>query len=362
MLARKIVRVNPKVAVILVALCLSAFFPENTMSADQADPHSLALAGGELSDAAAQQLENTLKQTPSDLSIRTKLLGYYLLHEFQSESARKVRQQHVLWIIQNHPESEIAGLPEAGLNPRLNGEAYEQGAKLWRQQVTDHSKNAAILRNAAAFFLLSDHAFAEDLLKKGAVLEPNNPYWPEQLGHLYSLESRRKSESDMKQSAATALKNFETAYALTTSDREKSYMLDDLAKAAYDAGAFDKAKTYAEQLLETANRQKRDWNTGNAIHHGNLILGRLALRAGDVEKAKQHLIAAGKTPGSPQLDSFGPSMTLAKELLEKGQRDVVLEYFQLCAKFWESGKDTLKDWTSVVKQGAIPSFVATLDY
>ena len=52
-------------------------------------------------------------------------------------------------------------------------------------------------------------------------------------------------------------------------------------------------------------------------------------------------MAAGATPGSPQLDSFGPNMTLAKELLEKGQPDVVLHYFALCKNFWEDGRPLL---------------------
>jgi tetratricopeptide (TPR) repeat protein len=356
---------NFKAIVVLVALCLGVLFPMNSMSADRTEAHSLALEGIKLSDAAAQQLEDTLKQTPEDLSIRTKLLGYYFQRQFQSDSTRKVRQQHALWIIRNHPESEIAGLPFVELDFVLDGPAYTEGVTLWRQQVDNHHNETAILRNAAAFFLLHDRAYSEDLLKKGAALEPNNPYWPERLAHLYSLGSKRQSDSGKAASAAAALKNSETAYALTTGEREKSYMLDDLAKEAYDAGEFDKAKTYAEQLLTTADHQKRDWNTGNAIHHGNLILGRLALKAGDVEKAKQYLIAAGKTPGSPQLNSFGPNMTLAKELLEKGQRDVVVEYFDLCARFWKCGNgenNTLQGWTSVVKQGGIPDFGANLNY
>jgi len=36
-------------------------------------------------------------------------------------------------------------------------------------------------------------------------------------------------------------------------------------------------------------------------------------------------------------------MTLAKDLLEKGERDVVLEYFMLCRKFW---KWTTANWIS----------------
>jgi hypothetical protein len=34
----------------------------------------------------------------------------------------------------------------------------------------------------------------------------------------------------------------------------------------------------------------------------NVVLGRLALKAGDTESAKQHLLTAGHSPGSPQMD------------------------------------------------------------
>jgi hypothetical protein len=36
-------------------------------------------------------------------------------------------------------------------------------------------------------------------------------------------------------------------------------------------------------------------------------------------------------------------MSLAKELLENGQREPVLQYFELCRKFWKSGGSA---WTS----------------
>jgi hypothetical protein len=47
---------------------------------------------------------------------------------------------------------------------------------------------------------------------------------------------------------------------------------------------------------------------------------------GDIEEAKKQLLLAGKTPSSPQLNSFGPNMILAKELLDKGEKDTVLHY------------------------------------
>lgn len=53
-------------------------------------------------------------------------------------------------------------------------------------------------------------------------------------------------------------------------------------------------------------------------------------------------------------------MSLALELLEKGEKEVILEYFQLCSKFWKSEK--LKVWTDVVNRGGIPVFGGNLSY
>jgi len=140
------------------------------------------------------------------------------------------------------------------------------------------------------------------------------------------------------------------------------YDLGDLAKLAFDNEEIDQARAYAKELLVLATQHKGDWNYGNAIHHGNLILGRIALRDGRIDEAKNLLLEAGKSPGSPQMDSFGPNMSLAKDLLEKDEREVVLEYFELCRKFWDMGHGTLDDWAKDVKSGNIPAFGANLFY
>jgi hypothetical protein len=55
-------------------------------------------------------------------------------------------------------------------------------------------------------------------------------------------------------------------------------------------------------------------------------------------------------------------MSLAKELLEKGETDAVLKYFDLCRKFWGKGGERLDKWTQEVKAGIAPDFGANLDY
>jgi hypothetical protein len=140
------------------------------------------------------------------------------------------------------------------------------------------------------------------------------------------------------------------------------YELADLAKKALNAGEVDKAGVYSKQLLQMARQYPKDWNYGNAIFYGNFVLGRIAIRRGNIKQAGQYLLAAGATTGSPQLDSFGPNMTLAKELLERGQSGVVLQYFALCKNFWEDGRRQLDEWSVAVHGGEIPDFGRNLSH
>ena len=134
------------------------------------------------------------------------------------------------------------------------------------------------------------------------------------------------------------------------------YELPELAKRALAAGEADKAEAYAKQLLWMAPDYPKNWNYGNAIFYGNFMLGRVAAQRGTVTQAGQYLLAAGATPGSPQLNTFGPDMTLAKELLEKGQSEVVLQYLALCKNFWKDDYGKLDEWSATVRGGGIPDF------
>ena len=89
-------------------------------------------------------------------------------------------------------------------------------------------------------------------------------------------------------------------------------------------------------------------------HKVNIVLGKVALVEDDVTLAGHHLLEAGRVEGSAPLGSFGPNMSLAAELLERGEKDVVLEYFELCSAFWPSEK--LADWAAMVKGGRMPDF------
>jgi hypothetical protein len=312
------------------------------------------MAGRQLSANQAAELEAAVAKDPNDLSARTKLLGYYAGASNTDESKATIRK-HVLWIIKNRPDAEIAGLPECGVDFIQDPDGYQQAKQLWLDQTAAQPKNVAVLDHAAKFFLIRDQAIAGKLLKQVQQLEPNNPQWSDKLGEYYMFERG-------KAGATNALEQFEKAQAADTDDATRFYRLDELTKAAFDAGEDAKAAQFADELLKAAATHKGDWNYGNAIYHANCTLGRIALKKGDKKKADEYLLKAGQTPGSPQLDSFGPNMSLATELLEAGEKETVLQFFELCRKFWKMGDKTLDDWTKEVKAGQAPQFGANLFY
>jgi hypothetical protein len=138
--------------------------------------------------------------------------------------------------------------------------------------------------------------------------------------------------------------------------------LPSIAERNFRRKHYDSACVRAPELLQLVEADPNDWNYGNAVHYAHLMLGRVAVVRGDLEKAESELLAAARVPGSPQLASFGPNMQLALELLQTGHKECVLEYLVLCEKFWETGKRQLHSWSDDIKSGRQPLFGANLFY
>jgi tetratricopeptide (TPR) repeat protein len=130
--------------------------------------------------------------------------------------------------------------------------------------------------------------------------------------------------------------------------------LDDAAELAYETEAYEKAKAYSLESLSLSGNYQYDWNYGNSIHNSNMVLGRLSLKDGDIEKAKEYLLESAKSKGSPQLDSFGPSLKLANELLIAGERDVVLSYLHSISMFWEMDDGYVSQWITQIENNETP--------
>ena len=122
------------------------------------------------------------------------------------------------------------------------------------------------------------------------------------------------------------------------------------------------AKSRAQELLSLSAAFPQDWNHDNALHKAHSVLGRIALREGKPDEAALQLIQSAQIDGSPQLDTFGPNMVLARECLAAGRQDAVLEYFNLCRSFWKLGRGKLDRWQAIVRAGGTPEFGANIYY
>lgn len=142
---------------------------------------------------------------------------------------------------------------------------------------------------------------------------------------------------------------------------DRFHALNDAAKTHFEAKKYEAARLYADELLGLTERYREDWNYGNAVYDAHTVLGRLALLDGKVELSKEHLFAAVKTPGSPTLDTFGPNMSLAKDLLERGQKDTVVAFLNECKRFWYDHQKA-DEWIKGIRKGEIPDFGANLAY
>lgn len=302
--------------------------------------------GTRLRAAEVAGIETILEKVPDSLQDRLKLLGFYYVNRRNAVYA-EARKRNILWIIEKHPAFFVAGLPHAQFDFRTEAPAYESGKKLWLKHLDASLENAAVLENAAKYIRVEEPAFAEKLLKQGEALLPFDSVWTIELGNLYLNWPNSSSRTELAAKAVVAL---ERAVLLGPPASSKAIVVSNLAEASLDSREWDKAQRHALQAVSLQD--------GFAVHSGNWILGELALRIDDVALATSYLLASGKASGSSALNAAGPRMRLARQLLERGQRDAVLAYFEACASFWVSGRDRLAEWAATVRAGGTPDFGA----
>lgn len=146
--------------------------------------------------------------------------------------------------------------------------------------------------------------------------------------------------------------------------REVCRIMKDAAHVEIAANERKSVQAQAQEALKLAEKFKTSFNYGNAIHHANIALGRVDLANNNIKGAAEYLKRAGNSPGSPQLDAFGPNMMLAKELLAKGQKPAVLSYLDQAQKMWKSpdAAATIAEWKKFINAGKMPKFQGALQH
>ncbi len=321
------------------------------------EPTEAAMKGSRLTPEAAEKLSQQIAAEPDRLDLRMELLGYYFRKRALDPAARAAAQPQILWIINNHPASPAAALPYTQIVKLSDLAHYAEAETAWERQVAAHPKDPAILANAASFLQLSDPVAAGQLFRQALAEDPSNPDLLLRFATFLSLQARFPNPQ-FPDASKEALQIYEKLLNQTEAPTGSGafYLMTTLTETAYRAGELATAREYAEKLITLAAQYKTDWNYGNAIYTANSILGLIALDAKDIPAAEKHLLAAGATPGSPQLDSFGPDLTLAQKLLTLGKRDTVLTFLDEISTFWKGRESQIKTWQKSIRDGQTPSF------
>jgi serine/threonine protein kinase len=320
------------------------------MPISKTDQTLIAARGSRLNEEQVIALQAKIDSDPDDIESRLILMGYYWRKSTLNPQACEPHRKLVLWLIENYPASDVAGTPFASFYNNRNPEGYVSGKNLWMEIIKHHGSNTKVLLNAANYFLLQDKDIAEELLKKAEALEPQNPDISKRLAHLYQLaDSYQQSKEKSKESDLKAKTQLEATLANAAQEAEKPLLLHQLSKVELNLGNLDRATEIAKTMLKT-------YDDGYSIHAAHQILGRIALRQDRLEEAEQHLLDSARVKSTPILSSFGPSMILAKELLEKDRKESVLEYIELSGQFWTVGEKRLKDWKEAISNNRSPDF------
>ena len=157
-------------------------------------PAELARDGYGLTRNEAEAIEASLKDNPDVLAARTRLLGFYFrgaTRVYPREVTIEARRRHILWLIENSPDSEASALSEATIDAKghelADPAGFEQASVRWMEQARRHAHDVRVLSHAARFFVLSNKERAVSLLRQAQSIEPDSRAWPARIGYVYAL-------------------------------------------------------------------------------------------------------------------------------------------------------------------------------
>lgn len=313
---------------------------ERALALEQKSVEDFAMPGKWMTPADGGALEREVAKRPDCLSLRARLITFYGQHEWRPEHA-----DNLLWFIEHYPDHPLLGT-YGRFDDREKASSLK-AEQLWDKQVETHPQNLLILHNAGWFFSVVNPTRALTLFAKGSELDPQNSRWLSLAAQVHMTQAEHGTPEVAVAEAKAAVADYRAAIQRTPRNG-RGWMFANAAEAALVAQDLPSARDLATQALEPQN------GGGRAIHSGHISLGKAALRAGDLPKARQHLVQACTT--SLGWTAYGPDMSLAREMLDHGERQGVVAYLRACASVWKRRQDTLNQWADLIDKGETPDF------
>ncbi len=301
----------------------------------------------------ATRIEELVTNKQTLLSPRIVLLSYHSHHRFHSASSGQAYERHLLWIIRNRPDCPISCDEPIHTDECNEGTFYQNARRIWLEHLQLHGDNLTILFHAAKFFIISERNLSEKLLKRCCEIDPSNPLWNRSLGRLYDLDAVKCFDTQGHSAAEKSVLAYQTALQNSTSNVERADLFIKIACASIKANDFQTALTAASQAMIVELPSQVGPFRAVILHRAKNIMGLAALSSGDIESAKDYLMRSVASIGVLS-GSHVPYTRLARELLVKGERDVVLAFLRECTKLWSSEDHQLEKWIYALEQGDTP--------
>jgi predicted Zn-dependent protease len=238
--------------------------------------------------------------------------------------------------------------------------------------VADAPADPQLVRGAAAFVAAESLDEGKRFLKSALAQTPGDPKLWVDLGRMSRDPAERLAAFEKARDAGETLPN----------------LLVWIATASFEASDYGKAERAAGELMQlVADARARfganlDWpERGGALwkrarhmcssdsaageltdaiaqhayrkHWAQTVLGRLACRNNDVDRAVSHLRESANVRPEYRLSSYGPSLDLVREVCARGRWDDGLNYLRSWEDAWDHPR--LREWIAAVQERRFPA-------
>jgi tetratricopeptide (TPR) repeat protein len=306
----------------------------------------LYLTAVDMTKSQIAKVKLDLKAHPS--SAKDRLI---LAYHFADPNNAAITTGYCQWLIKRYPEAHIYSQPPFDMPDAAQ-------TALWEAQIKANPTNVGILKNAANAFTINQQTKSEAIYRSLITIQPHAARWPLELARLYGMNADTPftGRATSHKAAEMSLRYARAALNLAHSHYRKIDATTLAMQACYNVGNFASAKAYASSVIALLPSSDPEGDI-DARYSSRMMRGLVALHNKDVKLAVHYLLLSGRISGSAVLDSFGPSMQLADQLLKAGERKAVIKFLDECKVFWQNGPN-LDNWKKQIAAGKQPDFEA----
>jgi hypothetical protein len=307
----------------------------------------------------AATLAREVAADPESLMNRARLLG--ALTGARSSFGTEDLVLQFLWWIDRHPDKlgHVSGV--SALNVGREHPGYERMRDAWTRQITAHPNDIEVQIAAAQWFAEHEADRALPILERVHAMTTHDPRPAWVIAHLWgrlAVPTSRDHASPHELLAANkALSWFEKALDRESDPTMRGETMRRTCGAALRAQSFSRAKELADELMRLTGGAPSNPEDFRSTWIAHLAYGRIAMRDKDVDAARRHLVSATEAMRASKSRIWrSPDLELADELLQLGERDVVLDFLRSVRTVFKDGAACARIdlWSLDIENGERP--------